>query len=174
MTTLEYSYGRHTYMPSTCAGFIKANWDILPDSFLREVRDFLLVRNESISYNAPMIEKIDDKTWLLFEEEISMVLISRDSYRKVKEIEISKIEKQIVKLSDVKNINTQRNCREVIASLDGIKRHVDALNPKDKENINSLYESARRLLIERLHEIWKQEEGHLYTEIAEGVYVRKK
>lgn len=173
MTMLEYSYGRHTYMPSTCAGFIKSNWDILPDGFLREVQDFLLVRNESISEDAPTIEKTDDETWLLFEEEISMELISRDNYGKVKDIEISKIEEQILKLNDIKNIKTQRNCREVIASLDGIKRHVDILNPKDKKRINSLYESARRLLIERLHEIWKQEEGHLYTEIAEGVYVRK-
>lgn len=174
MTMLEYSYGRHTYMPSTCVSFIKLNWDILPESFLRKVQDFLQIRNEAISDDAPIIEKIDDETWLLFEEEISMELISRDSYRKARDIELSKIEEYILKLDNTKSIKTQRKCKEVIASLDGIKRYVDTADCKVRKDTDLAYELVHSHLVERLLEIWKREEGHLYTEIAEGVYVRKK
>ena len=45
---IDYSYGRHTYMPSTCRSFVKANMEIISDDALTDVLECLKRRNANI------------------------------------------------------------------------------------------------------------------------------
>lgn len=38
---IYYSYGRHTYMPSTCKDFVKANMELMSDAALEDIVEYL-------------------------------------------------------------------------------------------------------------------------------------
>lgn len=56
---IYYSYGRHTYMPSTCRSFVKANMEIMSDVVLTDIVEYLKKRNEDIQEEESAFDKIN-------------------------------------------------------------------------------------------------------------------
>lgn len=61
---IDYSYGRHTYMPSTCRSFVKANMELMSDEELMGIVDYLKKRNADIPEVESAIDKIDSDNWI--------------------------------------------------------------------------------------------------------------
>lgn len=45
---IDYSYGRHTYMPSTCRSFVKANMELMSDEALTDIVDSLYTQKDCL------------------------------------------------------------------------------------------------------------------------------
>lgn len=171
----DYSYGRHTYMPSTCRMFIKKNWVILSTDFLEEIHQKLIKYNADILENESSIEKIDSDNWRLMEEELDLEIIARNNYEIYVSNDLDSVTiKKKVRNLDKNCIDTQTECRRVIAELDGMSRYIDSANFKEHDELMNQVDKMRETLINLLHELWQKEEGHLYEQIGDGVYVKKK
>lgn len=67
---IRYSYGRHSYMPSTSRDFVKANKELISDAALEDIICYLNKRNMNIPENEDFIIKNDSENWLYMQEEL--------------------------------------------------------------------------------------------------------
>ena len=60
---VQYSYGRHTYMPSTCRSFVHDNIILISDKNLQVLIDYLQGRNADRPKEESISDRIDSETW---------------------------------------------------------------------------------------------------------------
>lgn len=77
---IDYSYGRHTYMPSTCRSFVKANMEIVSDEALKDIVEYLKKRNADIPEEESAIDKIDSDNWIYMQEDLEAELLTRQMF----------------------------------------------------------------------------------------------
>ncbi|MGN0355051.1 MAG: hypothetical protein ACI4EI_08235, partial [Muricoprocola sp.] len=82
---IDYSYGRHTYMPSTCRSFVKANMGLMSDEALMGIVDYLKKRNADIPEEESSIDKIDSDNWIYMQEDLEAELLTRQMFYEAQE-----------------------------------------------------------------------------------------
>lgn len=82
---IDYSYGRHTYMPSTCRSFVKKNMEIMSDAALTDIVDYLKKRNADIPEDESAFDKIDSDNWIYMQEDLEAELLTRQMFYKAQE-----------------------------------------------------------------------------------------
>lgn len=173
---IDYSYGRHTYMPSTCRSFVKANMEIMLDDVLKDIVEYLKKRNADIPEEESAIDKIDSDNWICMQEDLEAELLTRQMFYKAQEKagDMQELKMLLDELLDLVSLHTQKDCLHMYHQLMGIERYL--LSILGDGNVKSLLkqmELAKRELGEKRVEFFEKEEGHLYEKIGEGVYQRK-
>ncbi|MGN0513638.1 MAG: hypothetical protein ACI4GD_05115 [Lachnospiraceae bacterium] len=174
---IDYSYGRHTYMPSTCRSFVKANMELMSDEALMGIVDYLKKRNAHIPEVESAIDKIDSDNWIYMQEDLEAELLTRQMFYKAQEKagDMQELKMLLDELLDLFSLHTQKNCLHMYHQLMGIERYL--LSIQGDGNAKSLLkqmELAKKKLGEKRVEFFEKEEGHLYEKIGEGVYQRKR
>ncbi len=82
---IDYSYGRHTYMPFTCRSFVKVNMEIMSDEALKDIVDYLKKRNADITEDESTFDKIDSDNWIYMQEDLEAELLTRQMFYKAQE-----------------------------------------------------------------------------------------
>ena len=173
---IDYSYGRHTYMPSTCRSFVKANMELMSDEALMGIVDYLKKRNADIPEEESAIDKIDSDNWIYMQEDLEAELLTRQMFYKAQEKagDMQELKMLLDELLDLVSLHTQKDCLHMYYQLMGIERYLLSI-PGDG-NVKSLLkqmELAKKELGEKRVEFFEKEEGHLYEKIGEGIYQRK-
>lgn len=174
---IDYSYGRHTYMPSTCRNFVKKNMEIMSDAALTDIVDYLKERNADISEDESTINKIDSDNWIYMQEDLEAELLTRQMFYKAQEKAGNKreLKRLLDELLDLDFLYTQKDCLHMYHQLIGIKRYLTSV-PQDAEvkKLLKLLEDGEKAIGEKRVEFFEKEEGHLYEKIGEGIYQRKR
>lgn len=174
---IDYSYGRHTYMPSTCRNFVKKNVEIMSDAALTDIVDYLKERNADISEDESTINKIDSDNWIYMQEDLEAELLTRQMFYKAQEKAGNKreLKRLLDELLDLDFLYTQKDCLHMYHQLIGIKRYLTSV-PQDAEvkKLLMLLEDGEKAIGEKRLEFFEKEEGHLYEKIGEGIYQRKR
>ena len=173
---IYYSYGRHSFMPSTCRSFVKANMELMPDEALEDIVEYLKERNVDIPEEESAIDKIDSDNWIYMQEDLEAELLIRQMFYKAQEKEGNKRELKnlLNELLDFDSLHTQKDCLHMYHQLMGIKRYL--LSASENANMKILLkqvELAKKVIGEKRIEFFEKEEGHLYEKIGEGIYQRK-
>lgn len=173
---IYYSYGRHTYMPSTCRSFVKANMELISDEALEDIVKYLKNRNADIPEDESTFDKIDSDNWIYMQEDLEAELLTRRIFYKAQEKAGNKLEleKLLNELLDLNSLHAQKDCLHMYHQLIGIERYL--LSVPEDADMKSLFkqvEMAKKLIGEKRVEFFEKEEGHLYEKIGEGVYQRK-
>ena len=174
---IDYSYGRHTYMPSTCRNFVKKNMEIMSDAALTDIVDYLKERNADIPEDESTINKIDSDNWIYMQEDLEAELLTRQMFYKAQEKAVNKreLKRLLDELLDLDFLYTQKDCLHMYHQLIGIKRYLTSV-PEDAEvkKLLKLLEDGEKAIGEKRVEFFEKEEGHLYEKIGEGIYQRKR
>ena len=172
---IDYSYGRHTYMPSTCRSFVKANIELMSDEALTDIVDYLKERNADIPENESAFDKIDSDNWIYMQEDLNAELLTRQMFYNAQEKGgcKQKLKKLLKELLDLDSLHTQKDCLHMYYQLMGIERYLVSV-PKNVKSLLKQVELAKKLIGEKRVEFFEKEEGHLYEKIGEGIYQRKR
>lgn len=174
---INYSYGRHTYMPSTCRSFVKANIELMSDEILTDIVDCLKVRNADIPKKESAFDKIDSDNWIYMQEDLEAELLTRQMFytAKAKGGCKQELKKLLNELLDLESVHTQKDCLHIYHQLMGLKRYlVSVAKEVNVKNLLKQVEQAEKLIGEKRVDFFEQEEGHLYEKIGEGIYQRKR
>lgn len=174
---INYSYGRHTYMPSTCRSFVKANMELMSDEALKDIVDYLKERNADIPEDEGTIDKIDSDNWMYMQEDLEAELLTRQMFCKAQEKAGNKheLKKLLNELLDLDSLHTQQDCLHMYHQLMGIKRYLTSVpEAGEVKKLLNLLEEAEKAIGEKRVEFFEKEEGHLYEKIGEGIYQRKR
>ncbi|MBQ2922363.1 MAG: hypothetical protein IJE60_04610 [Tyzzerella sp.] len=174
---INYSYGRHTYMPSTCRSFVKANIELMSDEALTDIVDYLKERNADIPENESAFDKIDSDNWIYMQEDLEAELLTRQMFYKAQEKGGCKqeLKKLLNELLNLDSLHTQKDCIHMYHQLMGIERYlVSALEDVNAKSLLKQVELAKKLIGEKRVDFFEKEEGHLYEKIGEGIYQRKR
>ena len=173
---IYYSYGRHTYMPSTCRGFVKENMELMSDKALKDIVEYLCKRNADILEDESVLDRIDSETWIGMQEELEAELLTRRLFDLAREKAGNKkeIEKLLNELTDLDSLHTQKDCIHMYHQLMGIGRYLETM-PDDvyRQRLLKQVEKVKKAIAERRREFFEKEEGDNYEKIGEGVYRRK-
>lgn len=174
---IDYFYGRHTYMPSTCRSIVKKNMEIMSDAALTDIAEYLKSRNANIPENESAFDKIDSDNWIYMQEDLEAELLIRQMFYKAQEKAGNKneLKKLLNELLDLDSLHTQKDCLHMYHQLMGIERYL--LSVPENVNVKRLLkqvEMAKKAIGEKRVEFFEKEEGHLYEKIGEGVYQRKR
>ncbi len=173
---IEYSYGRHTYMPSTCRNFVKVNKELMADEALQDIVEYLKKRNADIPKKESIIDRIDSDNWINMQEELEEELLAREAFYMAQERGEDKRELKnlLDELSDIASLRTQKDCLHMYHQLIGVERYVTAMEDAVfvKEIVKQLEKNKNRIA-EKRWEFFEKEEGHKYQKIGDGLYVRK-
>lgn len=174
---IDYSYGRHTYMPSTCRNFVKKNLEIMSNAALTDIVDYLKERNADIPEDESTINKIDSDNWIYMQEDLEAELLTRQMFYKAQEKAVNKreLKRLLDELLDLDFLYTQKDCLHMYHQLIGMKRYLTSV-PQDAEvkKLLKLLEDGEKAIGEKRVEFFEKEEGHLYEKIGEGIYQRKR
>lgn len=173
---IDYSYGRHTYMPSNCRSFVKKNLEIMSDAALMDIVEYLRMRNADIPENERAIDKSDSDNWIYMQEDLEAELLIRQMFYKAQEKagNVQELYRLLDGLLVLNSLHTQRNCLHMYHQLMGIKRYLTSV-PQDAEvkKLLKLLEDGEKAIGEKRVEFFEKEEGNLYEKIGEGIYQRK-
>ena len=173
---IYYSYGRHTYMPSTCRSFVKANMELMSDEALMGIVDYLKKRNADIPEVESAIDKIDSDNWIYMQEDLEAELLTRQMFYKAQEKagDMQELKMLLDELLDLFSLHTQKDCLHMYHQLMGVKRYLTSVPEDEKvKSLLKLLEDGEKAIGEKRVEFFEKEEGHLYEKIEEGVYQRK-
>lgn len=173
---IYYSYGRHTYMPSTCRDFIKVNMELMSDDALNEIVGYLKKRNADIPENESAFDKVDSDTWIHMQEDLVAELLTRSVFALAQEKgrNKSQLEKLLKEIVNIDSLQTQANCSHMYHQLMGLERYLTSL--KDDVNMQRILkklEANKEVIVAKSWEYFEKEEGYKYEKIGEGVYCRK-
>ena len=173
---IYYSYGRHTYMPSTCRDFVKENMELMSDKALKDIVEYLCKRNADIPEDESVLDRIDSETWIGMQEELEAELLTRRLFDLAREKAGNKkeIEKLLNELTDLDSLHTQKDCIHMYHQLMGIERYLETM-PDDvyRQRLLKQVEKVKKAIAEKRWEFFEKEEGDNYEKIGEGVYRRK-
>lgn len=173
---IYYSYGRHTYMPSTCRDFVKENMELMSDKALKNIVEYLCKRNADIPEDESALDRTDSETWIGMQEELEEELLTRRLFDLAREKAGNKkeIEKLLNELTDLDSLHTQKDCIHMYHQLMGIERYLETM-PDDvyRQRLLKQVEKVKKAIAEKRWEFFEKEEGDNYEKIGEGVYRRK-
>lgn len=173
---IYYSYGRHTYMPSTCRDFVKENMELMSDKALKDIVEYLNKRNADIPEDESALDRTDSETWIGMQEELEAELLTRRLFDLAREKAGNKkeIEKLLNELTDLDSLHTQKDCIHMYHQLMGIERYLETI-PDDvyRQRLLKQVEKVKKAIAEKRWEFFEKEEGDNYEKIGEGVYRRK-
>lgn len=173
---IYYSYGRHTYMPSTCKDFVNANMEIMSDDALGEIVKYLKKRNANIPENESAFDKIDSDTWIHMQEDLEAELLIRSVFTLAQEKDRNKseLEKLLKEIVNLDSLQTQVDCSHMYYQLMGLERYLISLQDDvNMQRILKKLETNKEAIVARSWECFEKEEGHKYEKIGEGVYRKK-
>ena len=173
---IHYSYGRHTYMPSTCRDFVKANMELMSDKALKDIAEYLSKRNADIPKDESAFDRIDSETWIGMQEELEAELLTRQVFELAKEKAGNKkeIKKFLFELTDIDSLQAQKDCVHMYHQLMGIERYLrTVLEDACMQRLLKELEKRRKTIVEKRWEFFEKEEGDKYEKIGDGVYQRK-
>lgn len=173
---IYYSYGRHTYMPSTCRDFVKANMEIMSDDALDEIVKYLKERNTDIPENESAFDKVDSDTWIHMQEDLEAELLTRSVFGLAQEKgrNKSQLEKLLKEIVDLDSLQTQADCNHMYNQVMGLERYLISLQDDvNMQRILRKLEANKKAILAKSWEYFEKEEGHKYEKIGEGVYRRK-
>lgn len=173
---IYYSYGRHTYMPSTCRDFVKKNMGLMSDRALKDIVEYLNKRNADIPEDESALNRIDSETWIGMQEELDAELLTRQVFDLAKEKAGNKreIKKLLNELTDFNSMHTQKNCAYMYHQFMGIERYLETMSDDVyMQRLLKQVEKAMKTITEKRWEFFEKEEGDNYERIGEGVYRRK-
>ena len=174
---IYYSYGRHTYMPSTCRSFVKANMEIMSDDVLKDIVEYLKKRNADIPEEESAIDKIDSDNWIYMQEDLEAELLTRQMFYKAQEKagDMQELKMLLDELLDLVSLHTQKDCLHMYHQLMGVKRYLMSVPEDEKvKSLLKILEDGEKAIGEKRVEFFEKEEGHLYEKIGEGIYQRKR
>lgn len=174
---IDYSYGRHTYMPSTCRSFVRKNMEIMSDAALTDIVEYLKKRNADIPEEESTIDKIDSDNWIYMQEDLEAEFLARQMFYKAqeKEVNVQELKMLLDGLLDLDSLHTQKDCLYMNHQLTGIKRYLTSV-PENAEvkKLLKFLEYGEKAIGEKSVMFFEKEEGHLYEKIGEGIYQRKR
>lgn len=173
---IDYSYGRHTYMPSTCRDFVKANMELMSDEALMGIVDYLKKRNADIPEEESAIDKIDSDNWIYMQEDLEAELLTRQMFYKAQEKagDMQELKMLLDELLDLVSLHAQKDCLHMYHQLMGVKRYLMSVPEDEKvKSLLKILENGEKAIGEKRVEFFEKEEGHLYEKIGEGIYQRK-
>ena len=173
---IDYSYGRHTYMPSTCRTFVKDNIELMSDEALTHILEYLKEKNANIPEDESAIDKIDSDNWISMQKDLESELLTRQMFYKAYECAGDKqaLKKLLDDLLDLDSLHTQKDCWHMYRQLIGIERYLLSVSKDVKvKNLLKQVEAAKKSIGDKDIEFFEKEEGHLYEKIGEGIYQRK-
>ena len=162
---IDYSYGRHTYMPSTCRNFVKKNMEIMSDAALKDIVEYLKKRNADILEEESAIDKIDSDNWIYMQEDLEAELLTRQMFYKAQEKagDMQELKMLLDELLDLVSLHTQKDCLHMYHQLMGIKRYLMSVPEDEKvKRLLKLLEDGEKAIGEKRVEFFEKEEGHLY------------
>lgn len=174
---VDYSYGRNTYMPSTCRNFVKKNMEIMSDVALTDTVDYLKERNADIPEDESTIDKIDSDNWIYMQEDLEAELLTRQMFYKAqgKAGNVQELKMLLNELLELDSLHTQKDCLHLHHQLMGIKRYLISVSEDaEVKNLLKHLEDGEKAIGEKRVEFFEKEEGHLYEKIGEGIYQRKR
>lgn len=173
---IYYSYGRHTYMPSTCRDFVKENMELMSDKALKDIAKYLCKRNADIPEDESVLDRTDSETWIGMQEELEAELLTRRLFDLAREKAGNKkeIEKLLNELTDLDSLHTQKDCIHMYHQLMGIERYLETMpDGVYRQRLLKQVEKVKKAIAEKRWEFFEKEEGDNYEKIGEGVYRRK-
>ncbi len=174
---IDYSYGRHTYMPSTCRNFVKANIELMSDEALKDIVEYLKKRNADIPEEESAIDKIDSDNWIYMQEDLEAELLTRQMFYEAQEKagDMQELKMLLNELLDLVSLHTQKDCLHMYHQLMGIKRYLMSVPEDEKvKSLLKILEDGEKAIGEKSVEFFEKEEGHLYEKIGERIYQRKR
>ena len=174
---IRYSYGRHTYMPSTCRDFVKANIQLMSDEALMDIVEYLKERNVNNSDSEDPLFKCDSETWINMQEELEAELLTREIFyrAKGKNGNVKELKDLMKELMVLDTLQTQKDCIYMYHQLMGIERYLQSVSEDvNMQKILKKLEKDKNVIIKKRWEFFEKEEGHLYEKIGDGVYQRKR
>ncbi len=172
-----YSYGRHTYMPSTCSQFVKDNIELMSDSAIGDIIEYLKTKNANIPVNESTYERIDSETWIYMQEDLEAELLTRKVFCAAQSKGADKIElmKLLDNIVDLDSLHTQKETLNMYHQIMGIERYLQTVADNDNmQRVLKHLEKEKQAIIKKRWEFWEKEEGHKYEKIGDGVYQRKR
>lgn len=175
---IRYSYGRHTYMPSTSRDFVKTNMELMSDEALENIVVYLQERNANIPENEPTFYKIDSNNWIYMQEDIEAELLTRKMFYLAQEKgqNLKELRKMLNSLMDFALLHTQKDCLNLYYQVSGVEQYLIGLT-KEEANVQRLLkqlEKGKKVIVEKRWEFFEKEEGDKYEKIGDGEYRRKK
>lgn len=173
---IYYSYGRHTYMPSACRGFVKKNMEIMSDEALMDIVEYLKKRNADIPEEESSIDKIDSDNWIYMQEDLEAELLTRHIFYEAQEKagDMQALKMLLDGLLDLVSLHTQKDCLHMYHQLMGVKRYLMSVPEDEKvKSLLEILEDGEKAIGEKRVEFFEKEEGHLYEKIGAGIYQRK-
>lgn len=173
---IYYSYGRHTYMPSTCRDFVKANMEVLSCRTLKDIVEYLRKRNADSPEDESAFDKIDSDNWIYMQEDLEAELLTREVFDLAQEKagDERELGKLLNELMDLDSLHTQKDCLHMYHQIMGIERYLMSL-PKsaNTQKLIKRLQIDKKVIIEKRWKFFEKEEGHKYEKIGEGLYQRK-
>lgn len=173
---IDYSYGRHTYMPSTCRTFVKDNMELMSDEALGDMVEYLRERNADIPEDESAFDKIDSDNWIYMQEDLEAELLTRKVFCLAQERAGDKgaLKDLVDEIIDLDSLHTQKDCLLMYHQMMGIERYLKSVseNAKVKKLLKQLDVDKRAICKKRV-EFFEIEEGDKYEKIGEGMYRRK-
>lgn len=173
---INYSYGRHTYMPSTCRDFVKANMVLMSDNALGDIVDYLKKKNAHIPEDESDFDKIDSDNWIYMQEDLESELITRDIFCLAQEKAGSRkeLQKLLKELTDFDSLYSQKDCMRMYHQIMGIERYLKSVSGNANiKNLLKQLEADKKIITEKRWKFFEKEEGDKYERIGEGLYRRK-
>ncbi|MBQ8161895.1 MAG: hypothetical protein IJ083_14280 [Clostridia bacterium] len=179
MATVEYSLGRHTYMPSACQSFIRNNVHLFTDGHLADIKarvnDFL----HAPSRHPTPMDDIDDRGWEAFCAFLENEMLSRSWSRKAAEFmekSPEEFRESIRHMTGVKAAKTEEDCTRIWYQLDGIHRGIRASTedfPTRALYLKQLREK-KRSIAKRSKKLWWEKNRDRYVQVGPDTYILKK
>lgn len=174
---IRYSYGCHTYMPSTSRDFVKINMVLMSDKALCDIVDYLKVRNAHIPIDEPEYMKIDSDTWIYMQEDLEAELLTREVFHRACEMNgsVKALRRLLYELMPLGTLQTQKDCLNMYHKIMGIERYLaPKLDDANMQGLQKKLDKGKSVIIKKRWEFFEKEEGHKYEKIGDGVYRRKR
>jgi hypothetical protein len=177
VATLQYSYGRRTYMPGTCRDFILHNITLLSDAaidrIIHELEDLLL--NRPIS--AELGGVIETEEWDAFKVHLLRERIARDWFsasRVAAQEDPDAIPNMISDIGRLEAYPTESACLDALSRLDGIDCFLrdKACALKDRSSLSDQLDLAKKQLSQRAFTLWEKENAGKYVKVGPNLYRR--
>lgn len=174
---VRYSYGRHTYMPSTSRDFVKVNMELMSDDALGDIVKYFKERNANIPDDEGPMFKHDSETWIYMQEDLEAELLTREIFHRAhrKEGDVKELKGLLKELMLLDTLHTQKDCLHMYHQLMGIERYLLSVpDDLDMQKILQQLEKGKNVIIKKRWEFFEKEEGHKYEKIGDGVYRKKR
>lgn len=176
---IDYSYGRHTYMPSTCKNFVVKNMSLIDDKTLEKLANYIGELLEKYPGNSGYdFEKVDEKTWINFQLELRDEMIVREFCVRVQKVykQSERFTELLQEIADVTTHYSLEDWRKAWCAYQGVERFFYALSNRSKWKKIRMEEMKTFCgqIQDCMEKQWEIEEGWKYDKVGDGIYIKKR